>query len=203
LWKRLAAYDFVGLATDVIGYIYQRFLQETEQHRVGHYLTPPEVVDHILDAMEYVSITTNILGRDILDPACGSGSFLVHAAIRYRRALVPGHGDWTVERAESYLDALQTHFVGIDINPFSCHLARLNLLMLAVDALAVLEEAGRPISINEFRIHNADTLDFSAVTSHKDWTVSEPTDPITELKVNGAKRFFYVCGNPPVHQREE
>lgn len=195
--EALSGYNFAELATDIVGYIYQRFLQETEQHRVGHYLTPPEVVDYILDAMEYVSTSTDILGRDLLDPACGSGSFLVHAAVRYRKALVPTESEWTVEMATSYLDDLQRHFVGVDINPFSCHLARLNLLMLALDALAVLEKAGQPISVSEFRIYNSDTLDFSAVTSHKDWTATEPADPVTLLKVRQGGRFFYVCGNPP------
>src|SRR2546425_3229737 len=65
----LHLYDFAEIQTDVIGYTYERFLAETERHRLGHYLTPPAVVDYILDIAGYVSENMEIIGRTVLDPA--------------------------------------------------------------------------------------------------------------------------------------
>lgn len=196
----LHQYDFSRLATDVIGYTYQRFLEETERHRLGHYLTPPAVIDHILDSAGYVPENPEILGRDVLDPACGSGSFLVHAAVRYRAALARAYEGQEEEAARRFLQAVHERFIGIDINPFSCYLARINLLVQGLDDIARLRSGGATITLGELLIHNADSLGFQGIPA---WQATLPgafttvSDPVLRLKAEGAGRFAYVFANPP------
>lgn len=152
----LHGYDFSRLATDVIGYTYQRFLEKTEQHRLGHYLTPPAVIDHILDVAGYVGSNLEIIGRTVFDPACGSGSFLVHAAVRYRQALNSAYPSDERGAARAFVQAVQEHFIGIDINTFSCYLARINLLVQVLDDIALLHD--EHLALGELAIHNADLV---------------------------------------------
>ncbi len=82
----LCRYSFADIASDVIGFTYENYIDRVAQKRKGHFLTRPRVVEYMLDLLGYEGAA--VIGRSILDPACGSGSFLVHAARRYRRALV-------------------------------------------------------------------------------------------------------------------
>jgi len=50
-----------------------------ERKRRGHFSTPPALVESILDACGYTS-EANLTHVRVLDPACGSGNFLVGAA---------------------------------------------------------------------------------------------------------------------------
>lgn len=191
----LHPYNFSQLATDVIGYTYQRFLEETERHRLGHYLTPPAVIDHILDSAGYVADNPEVIGRDVLDPACGSGSFLVHAAVRYRQALGRAYAGREREASRAFLEAIKERFIGIDINPFSCYLARINLLVQALDDIARVrdENAG----LGDLQIHNADSLDFQGIRGGQ--VAMDPllSDTVHRFKALRAGQIPYVFANPP------
>ncbi len=200
--ETLAAYNFSDLSTDLIGYTYQRFLERTERHRLGHYLTPPEVVDYILDEAGYVSNKRDIIGKKVLDPACGSGSFLVHAAYRYRQALESfyheQYGDPEEARlklAQDFVQSIQEHFVGMDLNPFSCYLARINLLIQALDDYHFLQSRGYEVAIKGFKIYNTDSLVDYTQGANLLEKINEYT--VRYLKVKEAGKFGFVFANPP------
>src|SRR5260370_40760655 len=69
-----------------MGFIYEEYMDRTARNRKGHFLTRHEVVEYMLDLLDYTG--PQIVGRRIFDPASGSGSFLVHAARRYRRVVL-------------------------------------------------------------------------------------------------------------------
>lgn len=200
--ETLAAYNFSNLSTDLIGYTYQRFLEQTERHRLGHYLTPPDVVDYILDEAGYVPNNREIIGKKVLDPACGSGSFLVHAAYRYRQALAAfyheqyGDSEETqLKLAQDFVQSIQEYFVGMDLNPFSCYLARINLLIQALDDYHLLKSQGHEVVIEGFRIYNTDSLvDY---THGADLLEEINRYTVRYLKVKEAGRFGFVFANPP------
>ncbi len=94
-------WDFSAIADDILGIVYERFLgnvvtvkkhqAEVEEkpevrHAGGVYYTPRFVVDTIIRRVVGPQIAgktpTELLDVKILDPACGSGSFLV-AAFQY------------------------------------------------------------------------------------------------------------------------
>ena len=79
----LNRFDFAQVSADLIGHIYEQYVDELERKRKGQFYTPPQVVNYILDQVGYEG--PGIVGKRVLDPACGSGRFLVEAS----RRLIP------------------------------------------------------------------------------------------------------------------
>jgi hypothetical protein len=113
------SFDFSRLQGDILGTLYQSYFDPETRLALGEFYTPPEVVDFILDTLDYQgpAITT----ARLLDPACGSGTFLVHALTRYLNASA-GRNPATVLRG--LIDGLR--IVGFDINPFATLMAQVN-----------------------------------------------------------------------------
>ena len=223
----LCRYNFQQVASDIIGFTYEEYIDRNARNRKGHFLTRDEVVDYMLDLLEYRG--PQVLERRIFDPACGSGSFLVHAAARYRQALVTSlcnqHGlpaseealnansALRQELARRYLNDLSTFFFGMELNPFACYLAEMNLLIQGLDDLFVLQQAGEAHPIERFHIYNTDSLDMPReVLDSTDVTgehgavliqarLSERlADEAYALKArldSYTPGFFYIISNPP------
>lgn len=73
----LAALDWNGV-TDPAGRVLQEFRAAGDRKRHGAFYTPPAVVTQLLDALPFGVAG----GARVLDPACGSGEFLLEAARR-------------------------------------------------------------------------------------------------------------------------
>lgn len=169
----LCRYNFHNISSDIIGFTYEAYIERNARDRKGHFLTRHDVVEYMLDLLDYTG--PQIIGRNILDPASGSGSFLVHAARRYRRALVSyfcnsrglpdseeslqSDAELRKEFASRYVQDLTASFCGMELNPFACYLAEMNLLIQALDDLFVLQQAGEMQPIDRFHIYNTDSLD--------------------------------------------
>ena len=54
-----------------------------ERKKRGHFSTPPQLVEKILDACGYTA-DNDLTQVRVLDPACGSGNFLIEAARRFQ-----------------------------------------------------------------------------------------------------------------------
>ena len=108
--KNIDAVDFKKVPADVVGHIFQRLISPEERQQYGQFFTNADIVD-----------LTNAFcirqgGANVLDPACGSGSFLVRAYYR-KKYLDPG---------KKHLDLISEIF-GCDIAVYPAHLATLNL----------------------------------------------------------------------------
>src|SRR5579883_272847 len=103
---------------------YEASLPVRERKRRGHFSTPPLLVERMLDACGYCP--ENDLSRlRVLDPACGSGNFLVGAARRLA-AFAARAG-----LCESEATALVARNLwGFDPDPVSCLLAEMNVRAL-------------------------------------------------------------------------
>lgn len=128
LWK---LYSFEHLPVEVISYIYQRFVKGA----VGAVYTPPFLVDFLLgEAMPYTQISDEFR---VLDPACGSGVFLVGAFKRlvnswrysrgWRRA-----GEAVLKRK---LKEIIQKVHGVDADPFAVELTVFSLSLALCDQL--------------------------------------------------------------------
>ena len=128
LWQ---LYSFEHLPVEVISYIYQRFVKGA----VGAVYTPPFLVEFLLgEAMPYCQISD---GFRVLDPACGSGVFLVGAFKRlvnawrhsrgWRRA-----GETVLKR---HLKELVLNVHGVDADPFAVELTVFSLSLALCDQL--------------------------------------------------------------------
>jgi methylase of polypeptide subunit release factors len=106
----LDQFNFKEIRTDILGGIFQRLIAPEERHKFGQHYTSEDLVD-VVNAF-CIRKADDI----VLDPACGSGSFLVRA---YHR--------------KAHLNPSRTHqdriaeIYGSDISLFAAHLATLNL----------------------------------------------------------------------------
>ncbi|MEZ4862359.1 MAG: DNA methyltransferase [Caldilineaceae bacterium] len=80
LYLPFKAYDFKYIPVETLSSIYEQFIHERKKK--GAIYTPEVVADYLLSEMESVKKLQK--GMRILDPACGSGVFLVLA---YRRLI--------------------------------------------------------------------------------------------------------------------
>ncbi len=127
---------------------YEASLPEQERKRLGHFSTPPLLVEQILDACEY-TIANDLSAIRVLDPACGSGNFLAAAA---QRLLCSGQG---ANYAQDGLVSLIQHNIwGFDPDPVSCFLTEMRLRAVTAQYVAP------PTSVR-FHVHQSDALALS------------------------------------------
>ena len=120
LLDTLCEFDFSGMESDFIGRIYEKLIPANERKRLGQFYTPPGIVDFI------TRLTIQDENAVILDPGCGSGSFLVRAYHRLRE--LKGYPrEMRGMLAYVYHQELLDQVYGIDINQFPAHLSVVNL----------------------------------------------------------------------------
>jgi len=153
-------YDFSAIDADVLGNIYEQYLgyllKKTEKrgklvegkaHRKeqGIYYTPTYVVDYI------VKNTIGELAKDkkidlskikVLDPACGSGSFLMKAfdyLVTLDRKKNKDSDQMKLDTSGvsvTYgrkIEILKNNIFGVDLDPKAVEIAQLNLLLKAAE----------------------------------------------------------------------
>jgi len=95
--------DLRGLDFDLKSAALRVFLTGASRRGLGVFLTPDTVVQMVVDAVDLAP------GSRLLDPCCGSGSFLLHSLLRWRRiagsgtGAQPDHDVWACERNERIL----------------------------------------------------------------------------------------------------
>lgn len=127
---------------ELMGDLYQE-LDPLVKERFALCQTPEFVRTFMLDRTLGAAIAE--YGADrvrVLDPACGSGHFLIDALKKLTGALIMQHPDWEKRRVVEH--ALE-RVVGIDLNDYACGLARARLVMTAAELSGAedLAEAGR------------------------------------------------------------
>jgi len=77
-------YDFSIIPVEFISNVYEHFIGEENQAKKGAYYTPVFLVDYIIKetVKKYFKANKNEYNCKVLDPACGSGIFLVQALRR-------------------------------------------------------------------------------------------------------------------------
>jgi SAM-dependent methyltransferase len=100
---------------------YETSLPPHERKRRGHFSTPPQLIEQLLDACGYHA-EQDISQLRVLDPACGSGNFLIGAT---RRLLAFGRRTGLDDDALAML--VQRNIWGFDPDPVACFLAEMQL----------------------------------------------------------------------------
>lgn len=125
--------SFNVLRTETISAIYERFVSIEDSRSKkddGVFYTPPHLADHVLDRIEAVSPITE--DSRLIDPAAGSGIFLVGAFRRLLERHPPADG-WHprhINRAKSLL--LRTIY-GIEKHPQAANVCRFSLYLTLLD----------------------------------------------------------------------
>lgn len=134
-------YDFSVITADVLGGMYEQYLSFVQNEKTdsthkskrkaqGIYYTPKFIVDFLLDESLEKLIQRKAKGQPIriLDPACGSGSFLIAAYDR----LVEGQNRVAQTSLYDSFEILQSSLYGVDIDEQAVEVAQLNLLLKAL-----------------------------------------------------------------------
>lgn len=100
-------------ADDVFRTIYQQMVSPETRKALGEFYTPPELASMMVEDSYRV-------GQMVLDPACGSGTFLVEIALRIINSS---------ESREEKILALKKIY-GFDVNPIAVSVSKANLLLL-------------------------------------------------------------------------
>ena len=172
----LSGYAVVGTgpapAGDPFRELYQALIPGELRRGLGEFYTPDWLAELLLDEVGLGREDLEGLGREdpegplrlrVLDPACGSGTFLALHLARLR-AYAGGHR-LTDELARYVLD----NVVGYDLNPLAVLAAKTNYLLAVAD---LLPRAGGPV---EIPIHLADSLIGEAPAAGKfDYVVGNP-----------------------------
>ena len=178
---RLNAYDFAGLSEEILGDIYQQFLPPQKRKQLGEYYTPVSIVEWILDK----TVRRHGIGP-LLDPSCGSGSFLVRYA-HWRltdaaaRRLDPGEVRREVEE----------ELWGFDLNPFAAFISLFQITW----AMLRFQPQGDPPAVHVYNINSLlQDTDIVAFLGEEHLAPGS--------KARDERKWKYVLGNPPYIRAE-
>lgn len=128
LWPQYA-FDVIPL--EPISSIYETFVTERAA-RGGIFYTPPYLVDFVLDdVLPWDGAEWNL---KIIDPACGSGVFLVKAFQRLVHRWRHANPEKPI-RAESLRRLFERNIVGVDIDPRAVRVACFSLYLAMCDEM--------------------------------------------------------------------
>jgi len=105
---------------DLLKELYEVLIPRSLRHHLGEYYTPDWLADLTLDEVQFDGSPD----ARILDPACGSGTFLALAIRRIREA-----GDLQLRDRKETARHITRNVVGFDINPLAVIAARTNFLL--------------------------------------------------------------------------
>lgn len=131
LFKKWRIFDFHIIQVELLSEIYEVFLGELRALK-GQYFTPHSLVDLMLSE----KLPTNELDYNVrvLDPACGSGIFLVES---FRRLIIR----WKRKNKSDKIpfkdlkSLLTENIFGIEIDPTAIRVAALSLYIALIDEL--------------------------------------------------------------------
>jgi len=120
-----ARFRLRDVETDVLKILYESLVDPDQRHDLGEYYTPDWLAARVVAA----AVDTPLEQR-VLDPACGSGTFLFHAV---RRLVAAGRAaGWA---GPQILEACAEQVRGLDVHPVAVTLARVTWLLALGDLL--------------------------------------------------------------------
>ncbi len=132
----LSVFRLDNISEDLLKEIYQELVDPESRHSLGEYYTPDWIADLALERINYKAGT-------ILDPACGSGTFLLAAIRRLRKKGVTG---------KRLIEKAKRDILGIDVHPLAVMMSKANIL------LGLAQEIRRLQTEIYLPVYMADTL---------------------------------------------
>jgi len=119
LGRRLSRFDWDAVDQDVLKVLYESVIGAETRKRLGEYYTPDWLADRVVN-----ETVTAPLDQRVLDPACGSGTFLFHAVKKYIAA-----AESAGTPLADMLDGVTQHVIGMDLHPVAVTFARVTYLL--------------------------------------------------------------------------
>lgn len=239
---RLYNYDFALIDSDVLGGIYEDYLttslqdaghgkiqvvgDDSERKKLGIYYTPPHLVSHILDKTLGARLAGCKTPEDVskirvLDPSCGSGSFLIKAfdlflewyreynraaSVKIAASARRGTPSKTKNGGNGTLDGdlaavtdperriIRDNLFGIDVDPQAAGIASVNLML---KAMTKNERLDRILGTN---ILVGNSLVTGLEEGFRDIDPDDQKDlgPLDPARLPH-ERFDVIVGNPPYY----
>ncbi|MFO0082268.1 MAG: restriction endonuclease subunit M, partial [Phycisphaerales bacterium] len=161
--EHLEAVSLSKTDLDTKGVAFERFMDEFFKGNFGQYFTPREIISFSVEMIRPEAHQT------VLDPACGSGGFLLHALdfVRHRAtAEFPNYEDDTEEAKDHFRywhDFAKNNLYGIEVNDEIARVAKMNMIIHddghtnisgydALESFDRLKEANRDLKKGAFDI---------------------------------------------------
>ena len=168
--RRAARFDWQSAPNDIAAILYETIIPPEERRTLGEYYTPSWLARSMVREM----VTDP--SHSVLDPACGSGTFIAETVAH----LLDTHKEAGRDPKET-LDWLRISVTGIDIHPVAVHLARSAWVLAAQPAIQDAVDYGfsGPITVP---IYLGDALQLRAQSTgmFSDDLVSIPVDRPSE-----------------------
>lgn len=179
--------SFSTLRTETISAIYELFLSlesEDQKSDDGAFYTPPFLVDYVLDETDRMSP----FGKHsrVLDPAAGSGIFLVGAFRRILERSLPT-GKWTAQHFQLSRKLLEDRIFGIERNTQAANVCRFSLYLTLLDYMSGYGIAALAKMASGERV-------FPPLTDN---IISKDVFEVASSGKRSIGRFTHVVGNPP------
>jgi hypothetical protein len=126
IMNHVRRFRLAEVESDVLKILYESLIDRAERHGLGEYYTPDWLAAKIVrDAVD------RPVEQRVLDPACGSGTFLFHAIRNFLKDAADSDMDPTRRAIE-----VCEHVAGMDIHPVAVIIARVTYLLALAPALA-------------------------------------------------------------------
>jgi type I restriction enzyme M protein len=130
---------------DIKGVAFEQFMEDFFKGKSGQYFTPREIVNFAIKMMD---IKNDDL---VLDPACGSGGFLLHSLDKVRNDAKEYFENDDAEKYRYWHDFAANNLFGIEINDSIARVAKMNMIIhddghtniIGFDALEDIEKMNK------------------------------------------------------------
>ncbi len=137
LARRVAKFDWRNPPNDIAAILYETVIPPEERRQLGEYYTPGWLARAIVQ-----ELVTDPMDQYVLDPACGSGTFIAEAVTHLLVA-----ANKTSLDAKEVLDRLRFSVTGIDVHPVAVHLARAAWVLAAQPAIQAASNYGSATNV--------------------------------------------------------
>ena len=130
--RRVARFDwqYGSAPNDIAALLYETVIPPDERRTLGEYYTPQWLARSMTR-----ELVTDPLNQSVLDPACGSGTFIAEAIANFVEAAgIEAANDAGMDETEIF-GKLRDSVIGIDIHPVAVHLARAAYVLAARSAI--------------------------------------------------------------------
>lgn len=202
--SEIAKYSFLDATVDVKGTAYETIVSNTLKQEAGQFFTPRNIVKCMVEMLDPGPNTR------VLDPACGSGGFLVgaldHVRLKIARELYPELDDIRLEAKlnSQEVDQLVSDYAGrmifgFDFDPDLRKASRMNMVM-AGDGHANI------FNINSLDYPDGQLPDVQNVAPAVNASISRSYDrdfPFETARDNARGKFDMIFTNPPFGAKVE
>lgn len=191
-------YNFSHIPIETLSCVYEQFLHDAKEDdgtsrgkTLGAYYTPLPLADYVLSELERQRPLKP--GMKVLDPACGSGAFLVQC---YRRLVEKQRRLEGRDLKKTELrELLINHVFGIDRNDDACRIAELSLILTLLDYVEPPDLEDTTFRLPCLRGQNIFGPSKDANGNHLNGDFFNESGPVHDFLAK--ERFHWIVGNPP------